>query len=149
MGEHLVIKDYNNKILENDNHIHLDTFLKIIGDLHGVLYLPKMSHYIVHTPWCLFMQKNLFSFIPFVFFFPKEEGRLSSEIFLFFRDRMKGNWGDLSFPSCLFGYNALFKILDFHNIVLIGLMHFDPSSNIPFHINLFKFSYGCFDQSHV
>ncbi len=50
MGEHLVIKDYNNKILENDNHIHLDTFLKIIGDLHGVLYLPKMSHYIVHTP---------------------------------------------------------------------------------------------------
>jgi hypothetical protein len=28
VGEHLVIKDYNNKILENDNHIHLDTLKK-------------------------------------------------------------------------------------------------------------------------
>jgi hypothetical protein len=34
MGEHLVIEDYNNKILENNNHVHLDILKIFVKDLY-------------------------------------------------------------------------------------------------------------------
>jgi len=35
MGEHLVVKDYNIKILEINNHVHLIIYWKLTMDLYG------------------------------------------------------------------------------------------------------------------
>ncbi len=50
MGEHLIVKYYNDQILQNNNHVHLNIKKKLTKDLYGMLYLLKMNHYIIHTP---------------------------------------------------------------------------------------------------
>jgi hypothetical protein len=39
MDEHLVIKDYINEIIENNNHVHLNVFNAFVWDLYKPLYL--------------------------------------------------------------------------------------------------------------
>ncbi len=34
MCEHLVLKDYNNEILETNKHAHLNTFYELVGDFY-------------------------------------------------------------------------------------------------------------------
>jgi hypothetical protein len=48
MIEHLLIKDYNNDILKNNNYVHLNIFYEFPRDLHGVLNCPKVSHCNLH-----------------------------------------------------------------------------------------------------
>ncbi len=51
MGKNLAIKDYTNEIFKSNNHVHWNTYYKLIWDLLEVLYLPKYSHHIGHAPY--------------------------------------------------------------------------------------------------
>jgi len=43
VGEHLLVKYYNNDILESDNHVHLNNF-------YGMKNPSFLNHIILHPP---------------------------------------------------------------------------------------------------